>query len=144
MECQLGLYRIHAAVVYRASARSHAQAPLLDVFQLEESSVKGLGVRVEREKSLFLLSSIGLVSACVSVSGSIGFVGLLAPHIAKRLVGLRHRRVMSVCGLIGMMMVIVSDLIAKTVFSPAELPVGIVISIVGVPYFVYLLFKAKA
>ncbi|GCL71740.1 iron ABC transporter permease [Paenibacillus naphthalenovorans] len=120
------------------------RAPLLDVFQLEESSVKGLGVRVEREKSLFLLSSIGLVSACVSVSGSIGFVGLLAPHIAKRLVGLRHRRVMSVCGLIGMMMVIVSDLIAKTVFSPAELPVGIVISIVGVPYFVYLLFKAKA
>ncbi|NTZ17267.1 iron ABC transporter permease [Paenibacillus sp. JMULE4] len=120
------------------------RAPLLDVFQLEESLVKGLGVRVEREKSLFLLSSIGLVSACVSVSGSIGFVGLLAPHIAKRLVGLRHRRVMSVCGLIGMMMVIVSDLIAKTVFSPAELPVGIVISIVGVPYFVYLLFKAKA
>ncbi|MGG1598540.1 FecCD family ABC transporter permease [Paenibacillus naphthalenovorans] len=120
------------------------RAPLLDVFQLEESSVKGLGVRAEREKSLFLLGSIGLVSACVSVSGSIGFVGLLAPHIAKRLVGLRHRRVMSVCGLIGMMMVIVSDLIAKTVFSPAELPVGIVISIVGVPYFVYLLFKAKA
>ncbi|WP_459499968.1 FecCD family ABC transporter permease [Bacillus sp. C1] len=120
------------------------KAYLLDLFQLEESSITSLGVSVEREKSILLLSSIGLISACVSVSGSIGFVGLMAPHIAKRLVGIQHRHVIPVCGAIGMLLVIVSDFIAKTIFAPAELPVGIVISIVGVPYFLYLLYKAKA
>ncbi|GGE63631.1 FecCD family ABC transporter permease [Priestia taiwanensis] len=120
------------------------KAYLLDLFQLEESSIKSLGVAVEKEKAILLLSSIGIVSACVSVSGSIGFVGLMAPHIAKRLVGIKHSRVLPVCGAIGMLLVVVSDFIAKTIFMPAELPVGIVISIIGVPYFLFLLFKAKA
>ncbi|HWQ42069.1 MAG TPA: iron chelate uptake ABC transporter family permease subunit, partial [Desulfosporosinus sp.] len=87
---------------------------------------------------------IGLVSACVSVSGSIGFVGLMAPHIAKRLVGIHHNQVLPICGAIGALLVLISDFIAKTVFAPAELPVGIVISIIGVPYFLYLLVKGKA
>ena len=120
------------------------KASLLDLFQLEESSLKSIGVSVEKEKSILLLSSIGLVSACVSVSGSIGFVGLMAPHIAKRLVGIHHQHVLPVCGAIGMLLVILSDFIAKNIFAPAELPVGIVISIIGVPYFLYLLVKTKA
>ncbi|AWC29314.1 iron ABC transporter permease [Bacillus cytotoxicus] len=120
------------------------KAYLLDLFQLEETSITSLGVSVEREKSILLLSSIGLVSACVSVAGSIGFVGLMAPHIAKRLVGIQHKYVIPTCGVIGMLLVIVSDFIAKTIFTPVELPVGIVISIIGVPYFLYLLYKAKA
>ncbi|MGG2014538.1 FecCD family ABC transporter permease [Bacillus sp. S10(2024)] len=120
------------------------KAYLLDMFQLEETSIKSLGISVEKEKSILLLSGIGIVSACVSVSGSIGFVGLMAPHIAKRLVGIHHNQVIPICGVIGMLLVIVSDFIAKTVFAPIELPVGIVVSIIGVPYFLYLLFKAKA
>lgn len=116
---------------------------ILDLLQLGEDSAKSLGVSTEKEKNVLLLSSIGIVSACVSVSGNIGFVGLIAPHIAKRLVGIHHHRVIPVCGTIGMLLVIVSDFIAKTVFSPIELPVGIVISIIGIPYFVYLLFKTK-
>ncbi|MVO98396.1 FecCD family ABC transporter permease [Paenibacillus lutrae] len=117
---------------------------VLDLFQLEESSVKSLGVNVEREKAILLLGSIGLVSACVSVSGGIGFIGLMAPHIAKRLVGIHHNRIIPVSGMVGMLLVIGSDFIAKSVFGPAELPVGVIISIIGVPYFIYLLFKAKA
>lgn len=120
------------------------KSTILDLFQLEENSVKGLGVATEKERSILLLSSIGIVSACVAVSGSIGFVGLIAPHIARRLVGIHHYRVVPLSGTIGMLLVIVSDFIAKTVFAPAELQVGIVISIIGVPYFVYLLFKARA
>ncbi|GKS14601.1 iron ABC transporter permease [Paenibacillus chitinolyticus] len=116
----------------------------LDLFQLEESSVKSLGVNVERQKGILLLGSIGLVSACVSVSGGIGFIGLMSPHIAKRLVGVHHNRVLPVSAVIGMLLVIGSDFIAKTVFMPVELPVGVMISIIGVPYFIYLLFKAKA
>ncbi|SDC90359.1 iron complex transport system permease protein [Paenibacillus sp. UNCCL117] len=121
----------------------YSKSRKLDLFQLDDGSAKSLGVATEKERSILLLASIGLVSACVAVSGGIGFIGLMAPHIARRLVGLNHRRLLPACGLIGMVMVIVSDLIAKTVFAPAELPVGIVISLVGVPYFVYLLFKAR-
>jgi len=116
----------------------------LDLFQLDESMVRSLGLRYGRELVILLLCSIGLVSACVSVSGSISFVGLLAPHIARRLVGPRHRHLLPVCGLIGVLLVVISDLIAKSVFAPAELPVGIVISLVGVPYFLLLLYKSRS
>lgn len=119
------------------------KAFILDLFQLEENTVKSLGISTEREKAVLLLSAIGIVSACVSVSGNIGFVGLLAPHISKSLVGIQHKRAIPVAGLVGMLLVIVSDFIGRTVFAPAELSVGIVISIVGIPYFVYLLLKAK-
>ena len=89
------------------------KAYLLDLFQLEETSITSLGVSLEREKSILLLSSIGLVSACVAVSGSIGFIGLMAPHIAKRLVGIQHKHIIPTCGVIGMFLVIASDFIAK-------------------------------
>ncbi|WP_110928200.1 FecCD family ABC transporter permease [Bacillus massiliglaciei] len=122
----------------------YRKAYMLDLFQLEEASMKSIGVKVGKEKSILLLSSIGLVSACVSVSGSIGFVGLMAPHIARRLVGIKHRYMIPICGLIGVLLVVLSDFIAKTVFAPAELPAGIVISLIGVPYFLYLLIKTRA
>lgn len=115
----------------------------LDLLQLEEDSVRSLGVPSEKVKALLLLSAIGIVSACVSVSGGIGFIGLMAPHIARRLVGLKHRRIIPACGLIGMALVVVSDFIAKTAFAPVEIPVGIVISVIGVPYFIYLLYRDK-
>lgn len=120
------------------------KAPIIDLFQLEESSVKSLGVSVGREQIILLLCSTGLVSACVSVSGSIGFVGLIVPHLAKSLVGIGHERVIPLCGLLGMLLVILADFIAKNIFAPAEIAVGIVIALIGVPYFIYLLFKSKA
>ncbi|MCH1627500.1 FecCD family ABC transporter permease [Ferdinandcohnia quinoae] len=122
---------------------TYRKAYLLDYFQLEEESIKSLGIPVEREKILLLLSSVGLVSACVSVSGSIGFIGLMAPHIARQLVGIRHQLIMPITALIGAALLVFSDFVAKTVFAPSELSVGIVVSIVGIPYFLYLLVKAK-
>ena len=92
---------------------------------------------------MLLLASVGLVSACVSVSGSIGFIGLMAPHIARQLVGIQHKLVMPVSILVGAALLIFSDFVAKTVFAPSELAVGIVVSIIGIPYFLYLLVKAK-
>lgn len=119
------------------------RADKLDVLQLEEVSAASLGLSVERERLVLLVGSVGLVAASVAVSGSIGFVGLIAPHIARRLVGLRHRRIIPVSGLVGMAMIAAGDFIGKTIFAPAELAVGIVISIIGVPYFVYLLIRAR-
>ncbi|WP_422658113.1 FecCD family ABC transporter permease [Paenibacillus sp. EC2-1] len=119
------------------------RAHVLDLFQLSEESVKGVGVSVEREKNVFLLCSIGLVSASVAVSGSIGFVGLIAPHMARQLVGIRHKHIIPVSGIAGMAIVMIADFIGKTIFAPAELAVGIVVSIIGVPYFVYLLIRSR-
>ncbi|WP_411831429.1 FecCD family ABC transporter permease [Paenibacillus dokdonensis] len=119
--------------------RSH----VLDLFQLSSESQKSLGMSVEREKNIFLLCSVGLVSASVAVSGSIAFIGLIAPHLARRLVGLRHIHIIPVSGIVGMIMVLVGDFIGKTIFAPAELAVGIVVSIIGVPYFVFLLIRSR-
>lgn len=119
------------------------RAAVLDLLQLHEVSVRGVGVAVGRERQVLLLCCVGLVSACVSVSGSIGFVGLIAPHIARRLIGNTYKYIVPLCGLIGMLMVILADFVGKTVFAPSQLPVGIVISIIGVPYFIFLLFRNR-
>lgn len=116
---------------------------LLNYFQLEDSSTKSLGISVEKEKLIFLLCSVGIVSVCVSVSGSISFIGLMAPHIARRLVGINHRYIMLSSAVVGMFLLVISDYFAKTIFQPAELPVGIVVSIIGIPYFLYLLAKSR-
>lgn len=119
------------------------KSSMLDLFQLEEGSTRSLGVSVGREQAILLFSSTGLVSACVAVAGSVSFVGLIVPHIAKVLVGVRHSQVVPLSGLIGMVLVIAADFAAKNIFAPAEIAVGIVISLIGVPYFIFLLFKSK-
>lgn len=121
----------------------YKKAHLLDYFQLEDSQIISLGIELEKEKVKLLLASVALVSACVSVSGSIGFIGLMAPHIAKQLLGIHHRYIIPSSALIGAALLILADFIGKTVFAPAELAVGIVVSIIGIPYFLYLLVKAK-
>ena len=120
------------------------KAYILDLLQLEDISAKSLGIAINKEKAILLLSSIGLISASVSVSGSISFIGLMAPHISRYLVGVPNRFVIPVSGAIGALLVVVSDYIAKTIIAPAEIPVGIIVAIIGVPFFMYLLKKAKA
>ena len=117
---------------------------ILDLLQLEDISAKSLGVAINKEKAILLLSSIGLISASVAVSGSISFIGLMAPHISRYLVGVQNRYVITISGAIGALLVVVSDYFARTIIAPAEIPVGIIVSIIGVPFFLYLLKKAKA
>nr|WP_092074586.1 iron ABC transporter permease [Dendrosporobacter quercicolus]NSL49019.1 iron ABC transporter permease [Dendrosporobacter quercicolus DSM 1736]SDN02630.1 iron complex transport system permease protein [Dendrosporobacter quercicolus] len=119
------------------------KADMLDLLQLEEISVRSLGISVEREQTLLLVCTTGLVSACVSVAGSIAFVGLIVPHLARRLAGIHYSRIIPLCALLGMLLVIMADFIAKNLFAPAEIAVGIIISLVGAPYFIYLLFTQK-
>ncbi|PZD93740.1 iron ABC transporter permease [Paenibacillus sambharensis] len=115
----------------------------LDLLQLGRTTAAGVGVAVHKETNLLLLCSVGIVSACVSVSGSIGFVGLLSPHLARGLSGHSHSRVIPLSGLIGMLLVTASDFIGRQLFAPVTLPAGIVIAIIGAPYFVYLLFRGQ-
>jgi iron complex transport system permease protein len=120
------------------------KSSLLDLFQLKEGTVRSLGVAIEEEKAFFLMSSVGLVGASVAVAGGINFVGLIVPHIAKRLVGIAHQRVIVISAILGMILVMSADLISRTLFAPAEIALGILISLIGAPYFIYLLFTAKA
>ncbi|WP_312099449.1 iron ABC transporter permease [Niallia sp.] len=115
----------------------------LDLFQLQETVMIGLGVKVEKEKWLLLLCAVGIIGACVSVSGSIGFIGLMSPHLARLLVGRKHRNSLIVCGLIGSLFMLIADFIGRTIVAPAEISAGIILSIIGAPYFVYLLVKTR-
>lgn len=120
-----------------------AKSRLLDTIRFNEDTVKSLGISSNKEKTFLLISCIAIISACVSVAGSMGFVGLIAPHIARRLAGVEHRYILPLSGLIGMLLVLCADFAGKLFFQPAEVPAGIILAILGVPYFLYLLFKQK-
>jgi iron complex transport system permease protein len=114
----------------------------LDLLQLGDDMAHGLGVAVERTRRLTLLFAVLLASACVAVAGSILFVGLIAPHMARRLVGSRHAVLLPAAALIGTLMLLVGDAIGRGADPPVELPAGMVTAVIGAPYFVYLLTRS--
>lgn len=99
----------------------------------------GVGVQVEKERRLLLLISVAL--AGVSVGGGITFLGLIAPHIARRLVGARHAKLLPLTTILGSLLLLSADTLGRVIMAPMELPVGIIVSILGAPYFIYLLVK---
>ena len=115
---------------------------ILDVMDLGDEVAFGLGVAVERERRCLLSAAVALAAACVAVSGSISFVGLIAPHLARRLVGVQHAILLPTCALIGALLVSSADTIARVIVQPDELPTGIMVAIIGAPYFLYLLAKS--
>lgn len=115
------------------------KANVLDLLLLGGDASLALGVRVERERRYLLVMAVALAASCVSVSGGIGFVGLVAPHIARRFVGGRHRVLLPASMLTGGLLLLLADTMGRTLFQPIEIPVGIVISVLAAPYFLYLL-----
>jgi iron complex transport system permease protein len=111
----------------------------LDAMSSGEEDAQHLGVPVERVKQVLFFSSSLLVGASVAVAGSIGFVGLIVPHIMRLLLGPSHRTLILGSALGGAVFLVVTDLLARTVFSPLEIPVGVFTSLCGAPFFVYLL-----
>jgi ABC-type Fe3+-siderophore transport system permease subunit len=114
----------------------------LDLLQLGDDMAHGLGVAVERTRRVTLLFAVLLASACVAVAGSILFIGLIAPHMARKLVGSRHAVLLPASALIGTLMLLVADAIGRGVDAPVELPAGMVTAVIGAPYFVYLLTRS--
>jgi len=115
----------------------------LDLFALGEQTANALGVNTQRLQVLALLSAVALASISVAVCGTIGFVGLLAPHLARLLVGSRHKLVLPVAALIGAILVVSADALARNLAPPQELPAGVLTAILGAPYFLFLLNKSK-
>jgi len=115
----------------------------LDLFALGEETANALGVNTKRLQILALLCAVALASISVAVCGTIGFVGLLAPHLARLLVGSRHKLVLPFSGLIGAILVLSADMLARNLAPPLELPAGVLTAILGAPYFLFLLHKTK-
>lgn len=115
----------------------------MDILLQGEKRALELGVEVERTKRLLLVTAGVLTALAVSVSGIIGFVGLIVPHIVRLLVGPGHRGLLPVSLLVGASMMVVADLLSRTVISPNEIPVGVVTTFVGAPLFVYLLRRGR-
>ena len=115
----------------------------LDVLALGEETARSLGLDVKRTRTLLLVLSAMLSGAAVSFGGLLGFVGLMVPHAARKMVGSESRFLLPLCALGGAAFVTVCDTAARVVFSPYELPVGIVLSVLGGPFFLGLLLKGK-
>lgn len=115
----------------------------LNALQLGDEVARSLGSRLELQRGLLLLSSVALAGSAVATAGSIGFVGLMAPHLGRQLVGPSHEGLLPVAALTGGFVVVVADLLGRLLFAPIELPCGIITAIVGAPYFLYLLIRDR-
>ncbi|CAN5293345.1 iron chelate uptake ABC transporter family permease subunit [soil metagenome] len=117
---------------------------VLDAFTFGDTSARALGVNVSGVRWGLLVASALLTGAMVSVSGSIGFVGLILPHAVRFIAGPGHRALLPLSALVGAIFLVWADTAARTVFSPRELPVGIVTAIIGAPVFAVLLSRRRS
>lgn len=115
----------------------------LNVFHLGDDVASGLGTHVERERGILLLIAVALAGASVAAGGAIAFLGLVVPHIVRKLVGPLHHYVIPISALLGAFILMAADMIGSNILAPTTIPVGIVVSIVSTPYFVYLLMKTN-
>ena len=121
-----------------------AYGRILNMFQINEEEAKHLGVNVERTKMVLIVLASLTTAAAVSVSGLIGFVGLIAPHAVRLVWGYDHRTLLPMAMITGAGFLILADLVARTIVSPSELPVGVVTAFCGAPFFLYLLRRRAA
>jgi len=115
----------------------------LNVLLMGEEDAKHLGVNVERTKKILLALSSFIAAMAVSVSGIIGFVGMIIPHAVRLLTGPDHRIVLPYSALMGGVFLIIADILARTLASPMEIPVGVITAVAGAPFFLYLLVRDK-
>jgi len=129
------LLLLAALILYRSKT--------LDVMQLGDELATGLGVEVQRESVILFFLSAMLAAVATAVAGNIAFLGLLGPQLAKRLVGSRHRVFLPLSAILASAILILADIAARNLFSPIEIPVGIAVSVIGVPYFIYQMLKER-
>ncbi len=117
------------------------KANKLNLLALNEPVAIGVGVSIEKERIQLLLTAVALAASAVSVTGGISFIGLMAPHIARALVGPRHQWFLPIALLIGGFLLVLADTIGRNIADPDGVPAGIIVALIGAPYFIYLLLK---
>lgn len=115
----------------------------LNLQELGDDLATNAGGMVQKDRVVLLFLSTALAGSAAAFAGGIGFVGLIAPHIARKLVGSAFGALLPISALIGAIIVLVADLIARTAFAPLEIPAGVFTSAIGAPYFIYLLYRKR-
>jgi len=115
----------------------------MNILELGDDIATGVGSQVQRNRVLLLLVSTGLTGIAVAFAGGIGFVGLLAPHIARRIVGPKFQSMVLFSAGIGALLVLIADWIGRVAFTPIEVPAGVWTAAVGAPYFIFLLITQR-
>lgn len=116
----------------------------LDLMALGEGTATGLGLNVPRQRLLLLLVATLLASVSVAVVGVMGFIGLMAPHIARRLAGGSHRLMLPVAALVGMLLVVLADGVGRAIAPPIEVSAGILAALIGAPFFIYIMLTTAS
>ena len=119
------------------------QSTRLNALLLGESEARHLGVDISATKKRLILLAALAVGISTALAGIIAFVGLIVPHLVRQLAGPDHRHLLIASGLMGAILLLLADLIARTILAPSELPIGIVTAFLGVPFFIYLLVHQR-
>ncbi|MDR2648337.1 MAG: iron ABC transporter permease [Clostridiales bacterium] len=120
-----------------------ARARELNAFAIGENNARHIGINVERVKLIILIAVSALIGICVSIGGTIGFVGLVTPHMIRMISGPNHRRLLPACMFGGAVFLMLADLAARIALNPLELPIGVVTSFTGALLFIYIFYKSR-
>lgn len=116
---------------------------ILDSFNLGDDAAQSLGISLKKERILLISLAVILAGVSVSISGGIGFIGLITPNLARRVIGYKHSRQLVLSGVLGSFLLLAADTIGQLISSTSEIPVGIIVALIGAPYFVYILIKSN-
>ena len=120
-----------------------SRARELNAFAVSEDNARHIGVNVERVKLIIMITVSALIGVCVSIGGTIGFVGLVTPHMARMISGPNHKRLLPVCAFGGAAFLMLADLAARIILNPLELPIGVVTSFTGALLFIYIFYTSR-
>lgn len=115
----------------------------LNAFAVGEDNARHIGVNIRRVKLIILIAVSALIGVCVSIGGTIGFVGLIIPHITRFIVGPNHRRLLPACLFSGAVFLMLADLVSRILLNPLQLPIGVVTSFIGSIVFVYIFYRTR-
>lgn len=135
------LVLLAALAIFGGGIVLHARE--LNAFAIGEENARNIGVDVKRVKIFIMISVSGLIGVCVSIGGTIGFIGLVTPHIVRMITGPNHKRLLPASLLGGATFLMLADLIARILFNPLELPIGVVTSFIGAILFVYIFYTSR-
>lgn len=116
----------------------------MDILSFGEEGAKSIGVETKRVKKILLVSAAILTGSAVALSGVIGFIDLITPHIVRKIFGSNHKIVMPMCIIFGGCLMVLTDLVSRTLVSPSELPIGAITALIGAPFFAYLYFGKRS
>ncbi|WP_125588337.1 FecCD family ABC transporter permease [Companilactobacillus jidongensis] len=121
-----------------------SKSKVLDTFNLGDEVAQSLGISLRRERIILIGAAVILAGVSVSISGGIGFIGLITPNLARRVIGFKSSKRMLLSGTLGSCLLIAADTLGKCISTTTEIPVGVIVAIIGAPYFVYILIKSNS